>query len=214
VIQIPLAIGIAMAVLAALSTALVLIRVQLRQNEKARSERETLTLLAERDCLTGLYNRTAACRRIEQYMMTRSSEEQGALLLIDLDNFKEVNDHFGHLAGDAVLMEIGRLLLQIFRASDIVSRIGGDEFIIFMTGVTSPQDSGKKAEEIVRSLAASNAGLQQAITCSIGIALYPLHGDRFETLFAFADSAMYQAKDQGKNSVTLCQKQPRHKTQS
>lgn len=206
-LTIPLAAGLAMTAASAIGTAAVMKTIQKLQEQQTLSEREKLARMAERDCLTGLFNRASARRRIEEYL-NRATAEQAALLVIDLDNFKDINDHCGHLIGDEALCGMGELLQRVFRSSDVVSRVGGDEFIVFMPSISSARDVMGKAEIILDSLAQkkSSGDLDEnsCTTCSIGIALFPQHGKDYEELFSVADAAMYQAKESGKNSYLMC----------
>jgi diguanylate cyclase (GGDEF)-like protein len=207
VLTIPLAAGLAMTAASAIGTAAVMKTIQKLQEQQTLSEREKLARMAERDCLTGLFNRASARRRIEEYL-NRATAEQAALLVIDLDNFKDINDHCGHLIGDEALCGMGELLQRVFRSSDVVSRVGGDEFIVFMPSISSARDVMGKAEIILDSLAQKKSSRDldenSCTTCSIGIALFPQHGKDYEELFSVADAAMYQAKESGKNSYLMC----------
>ena len=96
---------------------------------------QNLQYQTERDSLTGLFNRTAAAKQIEQYLQSERASEKAALLILDIDNFKLVNDTYGHMAGDSVLISCGEAIRRQFRCNDIVARLGGDEFIIFLPGI-------------------------------------------------------------------------------
>ncbi len=161
-----------------------------------------LRRLADFDPLTGLYNKRSfsalfekECQRIEQ------ESDSGALLFIDLDQFKYVNDSLGHAAGDRLLIEVSTLLKQRLRGKDIVSRMGGDEFTILASSVDKA-GAAELAGDIVKEIGAFlfiEAGKSFNIGCSIGVAL--IDGGRFshEELFAHADMACYSAKSQGRN---------------
>ncbi|HHZ18727.1 MAG TPA: GGDEF domain-containing protein [Acholeplasmataceae bacterium] len=163
---------------------------------------QLLRIRAESDSLTGLFNKEATHEHVTQYLNeTRARKARHAMIVLDLDNFKEINDYFGHLYGDALLLEISNRIKSLFRASDIVGRIGGDEFMIFMKNVRSVDIVQEKATDLCRLINENynyfNTDL--AITTSVGIALYPEAGTDFETLYNSADIALYQAKDKGKN---------------
>ena len=160
---------------------------------------EALRHQALHDALTGLPNRTLLLDRLEQAL--RSAQRDGrplALLLLDLDRFKEVNDTFGHPAGDRLLRQVGRRLRRVVRAADTVARLGGDEFAVLL----SAADTGGAtavAEKIRRALEApvGRGGSRVSAAASIGIALYPAHGTEATTLLQHADVAMYVAKRTG-----------------
>lgn len=170
-----------------------------------REKRSVQKLLeqAQRDTLTKLYNKGTSEKLIEE--MLPSGEEISALLIIDIDDFKLVNDTMGHLFGDAFLMETANEIRMRFRQMDVVGRIGGDEFIAFIRNIPSMDLVKKKAGQIVgsvRELAGRN-GLSERVSCSIGIAVAPDHGQSFQTLYRRADHALYHAKKQGKNRYAV-----------
>lgn len=126
--------------------------------------------------------------------------------MLDLDNFKLINDTMGHASGDRALLLTARTLRETFRDSDILGRAGGDEFLVFMSGVNTPELAASRAEALclalTQKLEESDCGF--SLTCSVGISLYPQDGDSYSTLFEAADAAMYQAKREGKNAYRLC----------
>ena len=162
---------------------------------------EQLYLQAHFDPLTGLPNRLLLADRITQEI-ARSQREAGsfALLFADLDHFKDVNDTLGHTCGDAVLKEAAGRIAHCLREIDTVSRPGGDEFIVILTQLQRPQDAGRVAEQIVKSLSEAFVidGQASFLSASIGIALYPADGRSAETLIKNADTAMYRAKAGGR----------------
>lgn len=168
-----------------------------------RKTREALLLARSTlDDLTGLLNRSAVALRVEEYLRTPCAGQGGALLMLDLDNFKAINDTCGHATGDRALLLTAQILRETFRGSDILGRAGGDEFLVFMTGVRDRGLVEKKAWELCRRLEDRCAADCCAFTCtcSVGAALYPRDGDRYSALFEAADAAMYQAKREGKNA--------------
>lgn len=153
---------------------------------------EQLRHLALHDPLTGLANRTLLTDRLLAALDLGRREDTGtALLVIDLDDFKAVNDHLGHATGDAVLVELAARMLAAVRAVDTVARLGGDEFAAVLPGSSDPVDI---AHRIVDALRLPVAGVELAVGASVGMAIAPDDGDDVDTLFRAADSAMYRAK--------------------
>ena len=154
------------------------------------------------DPLTGLLNRRECEVRAEQYM--QQGHDPAAMLLIDVDNFKHINDTYGHLFGDKVLNETAGSLRGIFRHEDIVARIGGDEFVVFMTNIQKNSVIEAKVNAIRNIFDHYTNGENTcSIGCSIGVSFYPEHGTDFMSLFAKADAAMYRAKKNGKGQYCI-----------
>jgi diguanylate cyclase (GGDEF)-like protein len=124
-----------------------------------------------------------------------------AFMIIDIDDFKRINDRWGHMAGDETLSYISKKFSHCFRADDTVGRIGGDEFVVFLKDLPTVESARKKAEEICRYISGPLGGDSNdgAVTCSIGVALYGRDGYDYENLFKNADVALYRAKAKGKN---------------
>ncbi len=170
---------------------------------RERQTAEQLIYLAERDFLTGLYNR----HRFQEELgkMTADSDRRGspgALLFFDLDEFKYVNDTFGHSAGDAMLIRVAGEVGALTRRNETFSRLGGDEFAILLPE-TGEREACALAERVVRAVAQIPfhfEGKNLRLTTSLGVALYPEHAENTEDLVAHADIAMYQSKDAGKNT--------------
>ncbi|HJV84626.1 MAG TPA: diguanylate cyclase [Noviherbaspirillum sp.] len=163
-----------------------------------------LQRLARHDDLTGLPNRRSFHDRVDAALArARREDKRAAVLYIDLDDFKQVNDSLGHATGDLLLQEIARRMKQCVRKEDTVARLGGDEFVILLEHIEQPEDAMLIAEKIraatQRPIVLRDRSLQ--MFPSIGIALYPDHGDRIEQLLKHADEAMYLAK-KAKPSVT------------
>ena len=157
---------------------------------------------AERDTLTKLLNKGAARKQVEEYLSQFSHKANCALLIIDLDNFKQVNDQYGHLFGDAVLTKAAREIEKLFRNQDIVARIGGDEFMVLMRGVSDRKMLESRCQRLLQIFETSfrNQKYKLPLSCSIGISLSPEHGNTYYDLFRRADQALYRAKDSGKNN--------------
>ena len=160
---------------------------------------------AERDSLTSLYNRLTSQQRIESYLKQKEPNENSALFIIDVDDFKRINDSYGHMFGDVVLQEVSSALQKLFRSGDIIARIGGDEFLIFMKDVREKDIVRARAEKILDSfhhILWQNAK-ELHPSCSMGISFCPDDGSTFEDLFRRSDLALYNAKALGKNRYTL-----------
>lgn len=157
---------------------------------------------AYRDPLTALYNRKAVEELSSQLLPQQpDGGRQAVLFFVDIDNFKQLNDQLGHLYGDEVLRYVGREMHRQFRTSDIVGRIGGDEFVVLMNSIFSREDIMRKADELCTIFreAPCPAKLAQPISGSIGIACSPGDGKDYQDLLHKADIALYYAKSQGKN---------------
>ncbi len=160
---------------------------------------------AVRDALTGLYNRRYLEESLDREMSraTRSGRPIG-VMMIDIDHFKQCNDTFGHVAGDAVLHAVGQYLLSLTRGEDILCRYGGEEFVLVMTNA-SARAVWERAEALrvgVQELKVEHESRQIGpVTLSIGIALLPDHGESWRAVLPAADAALYQAKQAGRNRV-------------
>ena len=159
--------------------------------------------LAQHDVLTGLPNRRLLNERLTQAIaLARRRGTQLAVLFLDLDRFKHVNDSLGHEVGDKLLQSVSRRLQTAVRTSDTISRQGGDEFVLLLSEVAHGSDAAYTAQKMIGALAAPHAIDNQDlhITASIGVSLYPDDGEDAETLLKNADTAMYHAKERGPNS--------------
>ena len=170
----------------------------IRDLSERRANEERLFALAHLDPLTGLANRSVLSRRIMECVATA---DQAAILMIDIDGFKDVNDTLGHSAGDAVLREISRRISDCARPVDTVARLGGDEFAIVMPRAPNRGAIGEEADCLLSALAEPIMvdGHALHVSGSIGIALYPADGNHAEDLLSAADLALYQAKSEGRN---------------
>ena len=158
--------------------------------------------MAMHDALTGLPNRTLFQDRLYQSInRAQRNKEKFAILFIDLDNFKHINDTMGHPIGDKLLQELSKRLLTCGRKEDTVSRLGGDEFALILDGLESEEEAGTAARRVIEVFSEPYQIQGRAIetTVSIGIAIYPLNGKSVEDLLKNADMAMYHVKDLGKN---------------
>ncbi len=182
---------------------------------KLKLAEEEVRRLAYFDGLTGLANRMFFFDRLEQEIsFAKRHNQKVALLFLDLDNFKRINDSYGHHVGDLVLKKISENLHKCIRGSDnaikldldddssLVSRLGGDEFLVMLSDIGAPQNAASVASRIIHEMPTSYnvEGHEITVTTSIGISIYPNDADNSELLAKYADSAMYQAKKSGKNN--------------
>lgn len=160
---------------------------------------------SQQDSLTKLYNKEETRRYIEKCLATCAPDEKSAMIIVDIDNFKGINDHLGHQFGDTVLVEISEKIKNLFRDTDIVGRLGGDEFVIFMRGITNDTAIYDKASTLTNALRNTYFGENKKynVSGSIGIAYYPQHATDFKTLYKLADIALYQSKNKGKDCYTI-----------
>ncbi|MBW4051753.1 MAG: EAL domain-containing protein [Proteobacteria bacterium] len=174
------------------------------RTETLEAANRQLRHLATHDALTGLPNRVLLDDRLAQAMAHANRDGQPfALLVVDLDRFKLINDSLGHRAGDGVLDEISRRLSSVVRDIDTVARTGGDEFIVVISPSAAAEDAVAIANRAKDALRApmSVSGIELHVTCSIGIAYYPTDANAADSLIARADAAMYCAKQRGRNNV-------------
>ncbi|MEG0751749.1 MAG: diguanylate cyclase [Oscillospiraceae bacterium] len=172
--------------------------------ELQRMEVNRLTTKAESDSLTELLNHKTTRSRIERFIENEGKYSKHALFVIDLDGFKQINDQFGHPEGDKTISTAAVAIRQLFRSSDIVGRIGGDEFMALLKDVTSRRIVAAKAAEICEALHMTRSETDEEIeiTGSVGVALYE-DGKSFDQLYREADEALYQSKAQGKNRYNV-----------
>ena len=157
--------------------------------------------LAHHDMLTGLPNRAYLTERLSTILaLARRHGTLVAIMFIDLDNFKDVNDTLGHHTGDAVLKQVAVRIKEVLREADMVSRLGGDEFLVILSDFAAPEDAAKVADKLLQVISAPiELDDQQLYTnASIGISVFPRDGDNAEDLIRNADAAMYSAKDHGR----------------
>lgn len=173
---------------------------RIRNNEK----RKKLEEKADTDLLTGLNNKLATERKIKEYI-ERHPKEQALLFVFDVDNFKKINDTMGHAFGDEVLSSLGHQVGAMFRASDIVGRTGGDEFMILLKNLNGDGVLEKEAQKLCDFFKGFQPGqyVKYAATASIGAAVFPKDGTDFESLYKAADSALYVAKKRGKSQLAF-----------
>jgi diguanylate cyclase (GGDEF)-like protein/PAS domain S-box-containing protein len=167
-----------------------------------KAAEEQIKQLAFFDPLTQLPNRRLLQERLKHGIdMERRDGKQLALLMLDLDRFKAVNDSLGHLAGDELLQQVAARITSRLRDVDMVARLGGDEFVVLLEDIAHPEDAARVAEHIIVDLSkvfCVGQGDEVQIGVSIGISLYPQHGENIDILMDHADAALYQAKDAGR----------------
>ena len=174
------------------------------RNAVVRHSRAEIDAMA--DALTGLYNHRHLHELLHEDVRTAVQNDQSlSLLFCDIDNFKELNDRYGHLQGDEVLREVATIIATSIRRGDIAARYGGDEFVVILHGADVPQ-----ALEVAERLRSRVAGLEvgsrsECTSVSIGVASLPQDGLTKEVLLAAADAAMYAAKQAGRDRVLTCE---------
>ena len=159
---------------------------------------------ADSDLLTGLGNKLATERRIKEYM-EQYPNSLAVMFVLDIDNFKKINDTMGHAFGDEVLRELGKQIGVNFRVTDIIGRTGGDEFTIFLKNLKDDSNTIREAQKLEYFFKHFQVGdyVKYAATASIGAAVFPADGADFETLYKAADAALYKAKKRGKNQLAF-----------
>lgn len=188
--------------------------------DEEKKQRQTLLEQAQRDPHTGLYNKTSAKSRVKELLRMPGGDVSHAMLIIDVDNFKTINDRYGHLCGDAVLVAFSARLKALFRTADVVARIGGDEFLVFLPHISGRETAAGKAEEILQisrelslevppdmAPASCAGGGVPALSCSVGIAMYPQDGQDYAGLYLNADRALYLVKNNGKSGFAFYERQ-------
>ena len=174
-----------------------------RYNEMLERANEQLRHAATHDALTGLPNRVLLADRMGQAIARAARKEiRFAVLVVDLDRFKAINDSLGHIAGDELLKEVAQRLSRLLRGDDTLARLGGDEFVLLIHEVSSPKDAEAVARKVLTHVAqpVQLAGLDVHVSPSVGICLCPDDGIDSETLLQHADAAMYHAKKKGRNT--------------
>lgn len=170
-----------------------------------KKKAQSLMERAQRDMLTKLYNKGSSQEYIQAVLASNVPGKMAALMIIDLDNFKHMNDTMGHLFGDALLSEVAHSIQKQFRSEDIVGRVGGDEFLVFLGQIPNTALAEQKAIQVMKAIGemAVQELTEVELSCSIGIAVYPECGQTYHELFQRADQALYRAKNQGKGRYCI-----------
>lgn len=172
--------------------------------DQQKTEMDQLMAKSQRDPLTRLYNKEETKRRVERCLV-EYPDQTAAFFIVDVDNFKGVNDNLGHQLGDTVLVEVAQKIRALFRDSDIVGRIGGDEIAIFAQGFDNEESLQDKGAQLVSALRNTYYGdaSKYDISGSVGIACYPRDGTVFDQLYHLSDVALYESKNAGKDRYTI-----------
>ncbi len=185
----------------------VLLGINLANRAVNNKHNQSLQEKAETDLLTGLLNKMSTEQKVTDYLVEASAKGETAILfLIDIDNFKKVNDTMGHAFGDELLAGLGDGLSALYRATDIVGRIGGDEFLVLMKNIPSNEETKKReADKLLDFFRQFKVGeyVQYKCTASIGGAVFSQDGGDFDELYKAADNAMYESKRHGKNRIAF-----------
>lgn len=176
---------------------------RIKSIDKEKRMQNQLMEKARKDAMTGLLNKQALREEIEEFFAEEPAGTH-AFMVIDIDNFKKINDTFGHIFGDNIIKEVANKIMNKFRGMDIIGRVGGDEFVVCMK-YTTLEHAKEKAQSLCDSVKKKYYGeyAQRSITCSVGISIYGKDGADYESLFRRADLAMYRAKISGKNGYQL-----------
>lgn len=178
----------------------------LRNLDDEITKKEQLRLIASTDSLTGILNRKSVIEKITECITGYGQELNHALLFLDLDQFKQANDTFGHIEGDNILKHTAQVLKSLFRKDDIIGRLGGDEFLILLKNIATAGEAVALTSKILNAPSYTHDGFQFRITYSIGITMYEGNGKSFEQLYYEADKAMYLAKRRGRSQIAVYEK--------
>ena len=178
---------------------------KVEKNRRYAREREYLKDCAARDSMTRLLNRGTMEERIKEELEAVEEGQNYAYIALDLDNFKQINDMYGHWAGDSIIMGISNILREVYGNNARIGRMGGDEFAVFIPDVKDRAQIQSQADEVLRCLRLQKEmiGMAEEPTASIGIAFGPEDGRSFRELYHRADEALYQVKNEEKNSIAI-----------
>lgn len=170
-----------------------------------KRENEHLQKKLQQDPMTGIYNKVVTEQLVDRYLQEAEDDDVSALFILDLDDFKHINDSFGHLSGDKILTYMTNEMKSVLRSSDIFGRIGGDEFIVFVKNIRTRELASTKARKLCQAFHKISImdGLPCNVSGSVGIAMFPEDGQSYHELFSKADRALYTAKEQGKDGFAF-----------
>ncbi len=173
--------------------------------DKEKNAQNELKVRAEQDSLTSLLNKHTARVRAEKYLKNAKPEEKCAFLFMDLDNFKDINDHYGHLFGDQILIKVAQELKKLFRPDDVIARLGGDEFMVLMKNIKDLSLVEKRCTQILEAFETilSKSDFEFTVGASIGVAYENATETSFSQLFDHADQASYIAKRLGRHQFAI-----------
>ena len=181
------------------------ILIDITSQELVQRKLDVLSRTVDQDPMTNVLNHKVTLQTIDACLASAIPDETNALFMIDIDDFKQVNDTLGHQMGDAVIGDFVHSITSVFRSRDVIGRVGGDEFLVLMRCVRSQEDVRHKAHELIKELRCSCQTATESIdvTGSVGVAISVGNDESFESLYARADSQLYQAKIAGKNQCSI-----------
>lgn len=182
----------------------ILIMGRVKHEDLQKKEIHDLKVKNSMDSLTNVYNKVVLQDMITHYIENEGTQQKHAFIIIDINNFKAINDKMSYQVGDLVLQTISQSLKRIFRTSDIIGRVGGDEFVVFLKNTENEEIVSRKAKEMQIEFNALKIGNQNyPLSCSMGIAFYPLHGINFKELYKNADKALYTVKNHEQSNYEI-----------
>lgn len=178
---------------------------RMKRDKRLQEERESLRRLATQDSFTGLLNRGTLEKKVNHALMHMNRDQDCAYLALDVDNFKKINDSYGHGVGDKLILEMAKLLKQQFAEDAYIGRMGGDEFAVFIRNCSSRDEIQQRADELLSRVwkLKDTMALQENPTVSIGIAFQNKAETSFEDLYHSADKALYYIKNREKNGIAI-----------
>ncbi|MEA5002741.1 MAG: diguanylate cyclase, partial [Christensenella sp.] len=170
--------------------------------QQEREEMDRLVAQAQNDSLTNIYNAAACREKVDEYLRQDENDKGGVLLVLDIDHFKSTNDRYGHYTGDQVLIQTAAVLKSVFREDDVVGRLGGDEFCVFIKGVQDKETVRHKYEEVREKLNTKVKLEGSVMTVSVGAA-FAGKGQSFTEIYKKADAALYVVKERSRDGIDI-----------
>ena len=179
---------------------------RMEREELCRQENEVLREQAMQDSFTKLLNRGALEKHVCEALQERGGDEEDVFILLDVDNFKQINDIYGHGVGDMILMRMAGILNEVFGDHSCIGRMGGDEFAIFLRDISGRREIEEKVQKLLEEVRAEKGRmhLRKEPTASVGIAFVPESGSTFVDVYRAADQALYHVKNSTKNGMAFC----------